>query len=376
MKLPWDRNWFKCCFYLIITFTIIYLIKLIIDMCAYTLANVSGVTDTVLNIIKKLAGIFAPVLIALAAAYVLEPPVRFIRERVKSRRIACIIVFALIVLPPVIFCVGLALRLKSLGLGSIADGINICISICLKRVDVVYMHLSELLQKAGLEKLLQPYIAQLLNEKGNSIFEGGNIKLFFTCAFNFMLGMVMAFYLLIGGKSISRLGEVMRVLLPPKLYLMLKIVAEDIDAVFSGYIRGQLTDGLIMAFLIGAGLWLVKIPFAPFIGIVSGFSNIVPYFGSLMGFFLTAFAALISGDTAKILYGFGVMIILQQIDSVYIVPKVVGKRVEISPFGVIAALTVGGKLFGLWGMVLAVPVTAVGKVLVSRWYERKTRLSH
>ncbi len=372
MKLPWDRNWFKGCFYLVITFTLIYIIKLGIDMCAYTLINASGVVGSFFRIIKRIAAVFAPVLIALITAYILEPLVTFIKKRVKSRHIACLSVFSLIILPPVILIIILVLKLKHTGGGSIAKGISVSLSECIKRLDVVYMQAMELLDRAGLSGILRPYIEKLLN-KNDGFFhlEGNMLKLLVTCILNLLLGMVMAFYLLMGNRPLGRLGEILSVLLPNGIYNRCKIIAEDFDAVLSGYIRGQLTDGLIMAVLISAGLWLVKIPFAPVIGIISGFSNIVPYFGSMAGFLLTGIAAVISGDNIRILYGLGVMFILQQIDSAIIVPKIVGTRVEISPFGVIAALTVGSKLFGVWGMMLAVPAVAVGKVFVMRAYERK-----
>ncbi len=371
MKLPWDRNWFKGCFYLIFTFTIIYIIKQIIDICAYTLINASGVAQVILRAGKQLAGVFAPVLIALAAFYVLEPLVALIRKRVKSRAAACCITFAMLILPIAISFIIVFLHLRVAGEGSLSGGISRCISEGIKRLDIMYLSITCFLKETGLS-FLQPYLENLLSKGGSYKASSMDIiRLFVICILNFLLGMVMAFYLLIREKPFGRLWEITRMLLPKGLYKRLKIIGEDFDVVFSGYIRGQLTDGLIMSVLISLGLWLVKIPFAPVIGIISGFSNVVPYFGSIMGFVLTGIAVVVSGDYIRLLYGFGVMLVLQQIDSVLIVPKIVGKRVEISPFGVIAALTVGGKLLGIWGLVLAVPITAVFKVIIIRIYERK-----
>lgn len=372
MKLPWDRNWFKGCFYVVATFIMIYVIKLGIDMVAYTLVNASGIADTVTRLFKRGASILAPILVALAAAYVLKPPVQFIKDRVKSRRLACIIVFLMITLPLVVFLIVLLFRLNRVGNGSIADGISAFMTESGKRLDIAYMHLTDFIKRAGLDNVLMPFIEGFI-DRGDSLlsYESRIVRLTATVIANIALGMVMAFYLLVAEKPFAGVREILHTLLPEWLYNKGRIILDDIDAVFSGYIRGQLTDGLIMSVLISVALWILGIPFALLIGIISGFSNIIPYFGSITGFVLTAFSAVVSGDYAKAIYGMGAMLVLQQIDSAVIVPRIVGKRVEISPFGVIAALTVGGKLFGLWGMVFAVPVTAVCKVILLRICSRK-----
>ncbi len=374
MRFPWDRNWFKICFYVVVTFIMIYIVKLVIDMCAYTLINVSGIADGFCRIIKRLAGIFAPIITALAAYYVLKPPAAFIKAKTKSRRAACIIVFALIILPPVIFITAVVLRLRAMGGGSFTEGISVCTLLFSAKLASAYSSLVRLIKSMGLENLLLPYIDDFLLKSTSLVRHGGNgVRLAVSCILNFLLGMVMAFYLLMEEAPFSRFKELMRLILPERLYNTLKNAACDIDAVLSGYIMGQLTDGLIMSVLLSAALWLTGIPFAPAIGILSGFSNLVPYLGSVTGLLLTILSALLSGDYAKILYGSAAVIILQQIDSVYIVPKVVGKRVEVSPFTVIAALTAGGKLFGIWGMVFAVPAVAAVKAATVRICERKTK---
>ncbi len=372
MKLPWDRNWFKGCFYLIFTFTVIYIFKLIIDMCAYTLINVSGVAESALRSVKRIAGIFAPILISFAAAYVLKDPVELIKKHVKSRRTACLIVFMLLILPPVIIAGTVMLRLKQSGSGSIAQGISVWLAKCTKQFDIAYMQANELLERASLDGMVSPVLREFFNRYSVSGYTSGKIiKLAATCTLNFLLGMVMAFYLLVSDTPFSGASRVLRVLLPERLYRAGAVLLGDLDAVFSGYIKGQLTDGLIMSVLIGLSLKAAGIPFAAAIGIISGFSNIIPYFGSITGFLLTGAASLLSGEYIKIVYGFAVMLILQQIDSTVIVPAIMGKRVEISPFGVVAALAAGGKLFGIWGMVLAVPMAATGKIIILRAYERK-----
>lgn len=376
MKLPWDRNWFKGCFYVVATFVMIYIIKLGIDTVAYTLVNASDIMGTVTGFLKGGASVLAPVLVALGITYVLKPPVEFIRLRVRSRRLACIILFAVFLIPVAIIVFIAFNKLRLAGEGKIAEGISAVVTESGKRLDIAYMHLTDFIRRAGLESVLMPVIDRL-TDRGNSLisYESRILRIMVAVIVNIALGMVMAFYLLVTEKPFGFIREILPTLLPRWLYNKGKIILSDIDAVFSGYIRGQLTDGLIMSVLIGIALWIIGIPFAPLIGIVSGFSNIIPYFGSVMGFVLTALSAIIGGESIKAIYGMAAMLVLQQIDSTVIVPRIVGKRVEISPFGVIAALTVGGKLFGLWGLVFAVPVTAVCKVILLRICNRKKAVS-
>lgn len=141
----------------------------------------------------------------------------------------------------------------------------------------------------------------------------------------------------------------------------------DIHGVFFGYIRGQLTDAFIMSLLISSFFVIFRIKFAVLIGVISGFSNIIPYFGAITGFCLAVFSALLSGEPIKAVYAAVIMVGLQQIDSVFIVPKIVGEKVELSPPAVIVALAVGGKLFGILGMIFAVPFCGILKIILKNY---------
>ncbi|MDR2649195.1 MAG: AI-2E family transporter, partial [Clostridiales bacterium] len=165
------------------------------------------------------------------------------------------------------------------------------------------------------------------------------------------------------------LREIARLFLPYGLRTGARRVVGDMHSVFSGYIRGQLTDALIMAVLISVLLSVIGVDFAIVIGIFTGFSNIIPYFGAIIGFLLSVIVALISGEPIKALYAAIGVLVLQQIDAVFINPKVVGKNVELSPLLVILALSAGGTLFGMPGMILAVPVCAIAKMFLTRYIE-------
>lgn len=134
-----------------------------------------------------------------------------------------------------------------------------------------------------------------------------------------------------------------------------------------------MTDAAIMATLISVSFSVAGIPYPVIIGVISGFSNLIPYVGAIVAFILSVTMGLLSGTPMKALYAAIIVILLQQLDTVYIVPKVVGRSVKLHPVLVLLSIYVFGSIWGLWGMVFAVPVTAVIKLLLTRLYVSKKK---
>ncbi len=98
--------------------------------------------------------------------------------------------------------------------------------------------------------------------------------------------------------------------------------------------------------------------------VVFAFTNIIPYLGALTGLVLSVGAALLDGNIGQAAAAAGVMLILQQTDSLVIAPRLVGERVSLSPPAVIASVCIAGNLFGIWRMVFAVPAAELLKVFL------------
>lgn len=171
-------------------------------------------------------------------------------------------------------------------------------------------------------------------------------------------------------KFVYNLKVFMNLFFTDKGNTVIKNFADDMHTIFSGYLRGQMIDAVIMGSLLGFSLSLAGIPFAWTIGFFSGFSNLIPYVGAFVGFLLAVLSGLLSGTPILAVYATIIVLIVQQIDSLFIVPKFVGESVELSPFLVILSLTVAGSLFGILGMVFAVPITAMIKILIVRFVRR------
>ena len=186
-------------------------------------------------------------------------------------------------------------------------------------------------------------------------------------AMNWLLAFVVAFYLLQDKARCLALNDRVFAYLCGKHYKGIKALAKDVDIVFSGYIRGEVIDSIIIAILTSVSLTLIRLDFAIIIGIISGIFNLIPYFGPIVGFALSIIIGILDPNPMKALYGAIAILIIQQIDGWIIVPKIVGDCVKLHPVVVLLAILIGGNLFGLVGMLLAVPVAAFIRLLLVRY---------
>lgn len=182
-------------------------------------------------------------------------------------------------------------------------------------------------------------------------------------AMNWLLAFVIAFYLLQDKERCLAVNNRILSRLLHTHYPKLKRFAKEVDSVFTGYIRGEVLDSIIMTILTSVALMFIQLDFAIIIGIISGIFNLIPYFGPIVGFALAVIIGLLDSNPMKAVYGAIAIIIIQQIDGWIIVPKIVGDCVKLHPVIVLLVILIGGNLFSLWGMLLAVPFTALIRLI-------------
>jgi predicted PurR-regulated permease PerM len=141
-------------------------------------------------------------------------------------------------------------------------------------------------------------------------------------------------------------------------------LARDVDERLAAFVRGQLTVCVVLAVLYSLGLLLADVDMALSVGLLSGALFVVPYLGTIVGIALASVLCLMKfGIDIHLLYVALAFGIPQFIESWYLTPKVVGDKVGLHPLIVMIALLAGGGLAGIWGMLLAIPLTAVLDVL-------------
>lgn len=173
---------------------------------------------------------------------------------------------------------------------------------------------------------------------------------------------ILTYYLMVSFENI-RAGA--KDLIPPYSRPAVLSRLNEIDTALSAFVRGQVTVSLILAVLYSIGFVLIGIDLAIVLGVTSGLLFIIPYFGTLIGIIGGSLMALAKfGDLTHVLYVLGWISFVQLLEGNLITPKVVGSAIGLNPVVYILALIVAGNLFGLVGLLVAIPVTAILKVVL------------
>ena len=148
-------------------------------------------------------------------------------------------------------------------------------------------------------------------------------------------------------------------------------LSADANRVFSGYIRGQSIDAALVGLLSSIALLIAGVPYAVVIGILTGIGNLVPYVGPVVGFGSLIIVCLAEGSLSHLIIGGIILGAVMFIDGNIINPRMLSSNVEVHPVLVILALLAGGKVGGVVGMLVAVPVAALLKLQFERYIERR-----
>ncbi len=156
---------------------------------------------------------------------------------------------------------------------------------------------------------------------------------------------------------------------PPTWRADVRRIVAIVDAVLGAYIRVQLLLGVIIGVVTGLAMWLIGISQPLMLGVVAGVFELIPVLGPWLAFVVAALVTLATEPDRIILVGLAFLGI-QQLENTFLVPKLQGDAVRIHPAFVMVLLVIGGALWGLWGMIVIVPLTAVVRDLFVYLYRR------
>lgn len=183
-----------------------------------------------------------------------------------------------------------------------------------------------------------------------------------------LLGLVVA--LVIGAyltADFPKFLATLRQLVPRPVLPMAEVVALEVHQVLGAFFRGQLLVALGLAGMYTLGLWLVGAPLALVVGPLAGLLSLVPYLGLVVGAGLAVVLTLLEHqDLLHPLLAVAVFVVAQNVEGWVLTPKLVGKGVGLHPVWVLVALLLGGELFGITGVIVAVPVAAALRVVLVR----------
>lgn len=378
-----DWKYMKLCFYIVFTAALLYVIYLVIG-------NLDKVLMAVSSVLSDIASAFSPLIMGLIIAYLLSPLVEFINNKVVSklsfntpsdpvkleklherrRTISILITFLFIFLIICIIIYAFAfLIVGDLVFTSLQTMVDSIIDY-FSKYESVFRSWAAAIPNSGIEDRLQDFANDLISWISRN-FSTAAIINFITNAggniVNLVLGIVVSLYLLKDKDFFFRLWrKTLHLTLPMRANAAVTESLSDINRVVSQFLRGQLLDALIIAVLSSIGLSLIGLDFAVFIGCFAGLCNIIPYFGPIISIVPAALVGLLTGGPSQALFAILVLIIIQQIDSNIIYPRVVGSSIGLHPLFVLISVTVGGYYGGIGGMILAVPAAAILKVFIMK----------
>ncbi len=181
-----------------------------------------------------------------------------------------------------------------------------------------------------------------------------------------LLSIIFALYLLAGKDRIhAQLNRVMKRYLPDKASNTVSYVASELHDCFSRYITGQCIEAIILGLLCFVGMMILRLPNFPMISALIAFTALIPVAGAYIGAGIGAFIIFFESP-AKALIFLIFIVILQQLEGNLIFPRVVGSSIGLPGIWVLAAVTVGGGIMGVFGMLIAVPLAATAYRLLKK----------
>lgn len=222
------------------------------------------------------------------------------------------------------------------------------------------------------QNTLVPYITNIVSGVGSSVLKVLNFL------YDLLIGLIVAVYLLGSRKKFARQSVLLvRSCLKPKWADMFLNEVAFVDRMFGGFIDGKILDSAIIGVLCYIGCLIFKFPNPLLIAAIVGITNIIPFFGPFIGAVPSTFLILIE-DPIKALWFVLFVLVLQQLDGNIIGPTILGDRTGLSSFWVLFTIILCGGLWGIVGMIIAVPFFAViydtVKKLVRRGLSNKDQI--
>lgn len=357
--------------------------KNILWIITYTVLLVLFVVklDVVLAFLSKILSLLTPFAIAFAFAFVFNLPMRFFLRKLpsslqKGRKVVAVLLSLFAILGGLTFVVSIVVP-------QLVDSIKMLIVEFPTYVSSTQELAQDLMKSWGIDATVINQIDQYSAEIEQAIVSMASSILpqivsittsVISTLTNVVMGIVIAVYLTVSKeKLINQSKKALYAFLPAGKYNHLVHVVKLTNKTFSNFVSGQLVEAIIIGVLCYLGASLLRLEYAPILAVVIGCTNIIPIFGPIIG---TGFGALlllfVDPIQAIVFVVFGIL--LQQFESNLIYPRVVGNSVGLSGLWVLLAVSVGGGLFGIVGMVIGLPMLAVGYRLFADEVHRRLQL--
>lgn len=223
------------------------------------------------------------------------------------------------------------------------------------------------------QNIITKTVGVLFNGVGSAMgVVTGIISSVFSTVVTVLVALIFSFYVLSGKEKISaQILMIMKHYLPGKVTDGFLYVVKTLDQSFHSFIVGQCVEAVVLGLLCMIGMLFLRIPYAVMIGCLIGFTALIPVAGAYIGAIVGAFIIFTVSPLKAVVFLI-FLVILQQLEGNLIYPRVVGSSIGLPGIWVLTAVTVGGGVMGIGGMLLGVPLTAaLYRLLRNDVYKRK-----
>jgi predicted PurR-regulated permease PerM len=324
----------------------------------------AAIIMAVLYVVIRLGHVFVPFGLAVVISYVISPMVAAAQRRGAPRTAAIATAYIIVVLvlgatlafvlPPLLKGLEgiVTAYLSGSGGAGAAAGIEDLAGGWLSHLSFVSDGAAPRLARLLVDKV-EGYIGELAGQSARALSAAA------AQIGNFFIAPVIAFYLT---RDVDCLRESFASWLPPGSREKVMQTVSDIDAALAGWVRGIAIVTAFVGVFSGTALALLKVEYALPLAFIAAMMEVIPYFGPILGLL----PAVLMAFRRSVVTAFLVVLAftaIQQIESAVLSPRIMGDRVGLHPLAVISSVIVGGGLFGVAGMLIAVPATAVLSII-------------
>ena len=343
----------------------------------------------VLKYVKLLWGLLLPFVLGGAMAFVLNVPMSFIERHLfgkvreknnkagkaaskLARPVSLILSIIFVILLILIVVLVVAPELGTT-LVSVVKKVEEDIPLAQKWITDTFNGDSEIVKWAAAieidpQKILDSIVSVLKNGADNLVSSTITVTMgIVSMAVNFAIGFVFACYVLLQKEKLGK--QVLKAtyaILPVKVVEYQSHVCTLASKIFASFITGQCIEAVILGSMFFVTMTIGRFPYAMLIGVLISFTALIPVFGGIIGCWVGFFLILMVSPLKAFMF-LGLFLILQQIEGNLIYPHVVGNSVGLPAIWVLVAVTLGGNLMGIVGMLIFIPLVSVLYTLFREW---------
>ena len=355
---------------------------------AVAVITVYKTLDNFTNIINWIKGIFnvlMPFIIGIFIAYIFYLPCKKIEAfysksklKLVKKKSRALSIFTVYLIALIIIILAMNFIIPTLAT-SIADLANNLVGYYNNTLES-FKNIPEdsILRKLDIEKLAESLsqinIEEYINVETLAEYAKGAIGIA-NGIFDFFVSLIVSVYILLErSRILNFIKKLAGAIFKEKTYKSMGKYFNDTNTIFFKFLSSQILDAFIVGILTGVAMLILGVKYAVLLGFLIGLSNLIPYFGAIVGVGISIIITIFTGGISQAIWLAIIVIILQQIDANIINPKIVGNSLKISPLLVIFAVTIGGAYFGILGMFLAVPIFTVLKIVIEDYINYKNRI--